>query len=61
MQQQRFFLQQQKGILLLQFIAVNPGIFSECIHAIQTICDDDNTREKQHFFVAAFAAGNMKA
>lgn len=51
-----FFLQQQK-----QFIAVNPGIFSECIHAIQTICDDDNTREKQHFFVAAFAAGNMKA
>ena len=41
------------GILLLQFIAVNPGIFPVCIHAIQTICDDDNTRETEFLVVDA--------
>ena len=54
MQESRdFFFCNSTGILLLQFIAVNPGIFPVCIHAIQTICDDDNTRETEFLVVDA--------
>ena len=31
----------------LQFIAVSLGIFPECIHAIQTICDDKTSQKKR--------------
>ena len=31
----------------LQFIAVSLGIFPECIHAIQTICDDKTSQKKK--------------